>query len=122
MAEALYDLGRVDPDPNMGGAMMSAIVSLPECPVNVLEKASVSGEKYLVKLVRQKRLLAELGSRLTTELFERCLASQDSDIQREVLIRPELSIEQLEQLAETGASRAVRNMAAARIRFKHDVA
>lgn len=118
MAEALYELGRDDPDKVMGGAMMRAIVGLEECPTDVLEKASASGEKYLVKAAEQRRLLTELNSGLTAEVFVRCLESRDAVTQRELLARPELSRRQLEQLAASGSSRAVRNMAAERLRAK----
>ena len=120
MAEALYELGREDPDRLMGEAMMRAVVGLPECPEPVLDKASASGVQHLIKAVRQTRLLAELNRGLTADLFALCLASQDGDVHRELLARPELSRKQVEQLAEAGANRAVRNMATARLRFKHD--
>lgn len=117
MAQALYELGQVDPDTGMGGAMMCEIVGLPECPSNVLEKALASGEQQLIKLVRRKKLLAELNSELTPEVFARCMASQDGHLQRELLARATLSRDQLKQLAEIGANRAVRNLARARLRF-----
>jgi hypothetical protein len=44
LVDALYDLGKEDPDPAMGGAMMHEMVGLAECPANVLEKALASGE------------------------------------------------------------------------------
>lgn len=116
MAEALYELGGQDPKPAMGGAMMRDIVGLAECPAGVLEKASASGEKHLVRAATQRHLLTELGSGLTEELFARCLESRDSAIQRELLKRPELTRKQLEQLAEGGSNRAVRNMATERLR------
>jgi hypothetical protein len=118
MAEALYELGKDDPDRTMGGAMMRDVLDLAECPPQVLRQASASGERHLVRAVGQKRLLAELRSGLTAELFARCLASRDSVVQRELLARPELSRGQLEELAESGSSRAVRNMAAERLRAR----
>ena len=118
MAEALYELGRADPDPAMGGAMMRDIVGLPECPVNVLEQASTSGEKHLVKAARQRELLTELASGLTEDLFARCLESRDAGIQRELLTRSGLTRKQLEELAEKGSNQAVRNMAAERLRSR----
>jgi hypothetical protein len=118
MAEALYELGAEDPDPVMGGAMMRDIVSLAECPVNLLEKASASGEKHLVKAAKRRTLLSELSSRLTAEVFTRCLESRDAIIQWELLGRSELSRKHLEQIAESGANRAVRNVAAERLRAR----
>lgn len=120
MAEALYELGQVDPDMAMGGAMMCDIIGLPECPPDVLEKALASGEQHLIKLVGRKKLLAELNSELTAELFARCMASRDGDVQRALLAKARLSRHQVEQLARTGANRAVRNLATARLRFKRD--
>jgi hypothetical protein len=122
MADALYELGKEDPDHVMGGAMKHDIVGLKECPDNVLEKALASGENHLVKAVRGKKLLAELNSGLTEDLFARCLESHEDYIQRELLARPELTRRQLEQLAESGCNRAVRNMAAVRLRDSHHAA
>lgn len=115
MAEALYELGRNDPYPPIGGVMMREVVDLPECPDRVLEKASASGEQHLVKAVWRRRMLAELNCGLTEDLFARCLASRDSPMQRELLVRPELTRGQLERLAEAGSNRAVRNMARERL-------
>ena len=122
MAEALYELGREDPQPTMGGAMMRDIVGLAECPAEVLEKASTSGEKHLVRAATQRQLLTELGSGLTEDLFARCLESRDGAIQRELLTRPELTRKQLEQLAAAGSNRAVRNMATERLRGRRHAA
>lgn len=115
-AEALYQLGAEDPDPGMGGAMMRDIVDLMECPPVVLERASASGEKRLVKAASQRRLLAELSGGVTAELFVRCLESGSAEVQRELLTKDELSRTQLEQLENTGANKAIRNMAAERLR------
>ncbi len=115
MAEAFYELGSVDPDRTMGEAMMSDVVGLAECPAEVLEKALASREKHLVKAARRRMLLTELNSGLTADIFARCMESQDAVIQREMLNRPELSREQLEQLEASGSSRAIRNIAAERL-------
>jgi hypothetical protein len=48
LAEALYDLGAADPDQVMGQSIMNVIVTLPECPPSVLERASGSGERHLI--------------------------------------------------------------------------
>jgi hypothetical protein len=144
-AENLYDLGRTDPDPGMGHAMMEDIVSLPECPEAVHEKALASGDTYIVKAVVRNKLLKELNSGFTDDLFahiiasrddflqrqllERveltraqiddlfahCLANQDIHLQRALLENLELSQAQLEQLAALGSSRAVRNIAKDRL-------
>lgn len=122
MSEAIYELGGEDPDASLGGDMQRTIVELPECPASVLDKALASGDKHLLKVVRRKRLLAELESGLTAELFARCLAGQDAEVQRKLLAGPGLSRNQLEQLAGRGANRAVRNTAQAQLRFRRDLA
>jgi hypothetical protein len=119
MAAALYELGLEDPDQVMGAAMMRDIVGLEECPAELLEKALTSGENHLVKAASGRKLLAELNSVLTEDVFARCLENGDAYIQRELLARSELTRSQLEQLAETGCNRAVRNMAAVRLRDRH---
>ena len=121
-ADALYELGRDDPHPPLGGAMMHDIVRLAECPAEVLEKAAASGENHLVKAVRRRRLLEELNAGLTEGLFTRCLDSRDAVTQRALLEGPELSRRRLEQLAAGGSNRAVRNMARARLRSRRDAA
>lgn len=122
VAAALYELGRDDPHPPMGGAMMHDIVNLAECPAEVLEKASASGENHLVRAVRRRRLLEELNAGLTEELFTSCLVGRDSVLQRALLERQKLSRGQLEQLAAGGSNRAVRNMARERLRGRRDAA
>jgi|SRR5688572_9397030 len=116
LAEALYELGRDDPYPPAGGAMMLDVVSLAECPAEVLERASASGEDHLVRAVLRRRFFEELDAGLTEGLFARCLDGRDPLMQRALLERPELTRGQLEQLAGAGANRAVRNMAAERLR------
>jgi hypothetical protein len=116
VADALYTLGEEDPDPGMGGSMMSDIVGLPECPAAVRERALSSGARHLISQVRRLEVLAELDRGLTPELFDRCLLDPDAVIHRVLAGRPELSRQQLERLAEAGANKAVRNMAAARLR------
>jgi hypothetical protein len=55
LASALYSLGAGDADPGMGGAMMSAILYLPECPQTVLDAAAASGVRHLVRAVERRR-------------------------------------------------------------------
>lgn len=115
MADALYDLGRDDPDRGMGSAMQHDVVELPECPAGLLQRAFSSGDKLLVRLVERKRLISELELGLTRELFERCLASQQPTVQRALIAHPDVSREQLERLAAQGLSRSIRNLARAKM-------
>lgn len=55
MANALYELGKSDPDYSMGGAIMADILHLPECPTSVIAKASNSGRKHLVRIAERKK-------------------------------------------------------------------
>ena len=54
LATALYELGAADADSGMGGSIMVNIVYLPECPRNVLDAASASGQRHLVRAVEQR--------------------------------------------------------------------
>jgi hypothetical protein len=116
VAEALYSLGEADPDRGMGGAMMVDIACLPECPPAVRDRALASGERGLVAAARRAVLIADLGHGLTEEMFERCLAAADGAIHRALVSRPELTRRQLARIAEAGANKAVRNLAAVRLR------
>jgi hypothetical protein len=116
VADALYSLGEADPDRGMGRAMMMDIACLPECPPAVRDRALASGESGLVAAARRAVLIAELGRGLTEELFDRCLTAADGAVHRALVARPELTRRQLERIAEAGANRAVRNLAAVRLR------
>ncbi|AMV23989.1 hypothetical protein VT84_06310 [Gemmata sp. SH-PL17] len=116
VAEALYLLGEAGPDRGMGGAMTRDIACLPECPSVVRDRALGSGERSLVAAVRQAVLIAELACGLTEELFDRCLTAANGAVHRALVARPELTRWQLERIAEAGANRAVRNLAAVRLR------
>ena len=54
LASSLYALGEADPDAGAGGAMMSAVVWLAECPEEVLARATASGRRHLVRAVSQR--------------------------------------------------------------------
>ena len=54
LARALYNLGATEVDRAMGASMMHRIVSLPECPEDVLDHARTSGRKHLEKAAFRK--------------------------------------------------------------------
>jgi hypothetical protein len=54
-AKALYELGEKDPDVSMGGSMMAEILRLDECPDDLIESATESGRKHLMKLAGARR-------------------------------------------------------------------
>jgi hypothetical protein len=51
---ALYDLGANDPDGAMAGSMMAAILRRKDCPVELLERASKSDQKFLRKIANER--------------------------------------------------------------------
>jgi len=116
LAAPIYELGAADPDHAMGGAMMADIVTLPECPSEVRARARSSGRQFLAKLVARVEKLDELAGGLTVELFERCLAERDKEIQLKLVEMDGLTRDQVERLAELGTSRAIRNLARVRLR------
>jgi hypothetical protein len=54
LAAALYELGRRDPDFEMGGSMMGQILRLPECPAAIVDSAARSGRKHLERLAARR--------------------------------------------------------------------
>jgi len=112
--EALYELGIRDPAPGLSAALLVDVVNRPECPETLRERALASGHKSLATLVTRRRMLDLLAAGVTDELFERVLAAGDAVTQRALVERYRLSDPQLQRLAESGASRAVRNLAAQR--------
>lgn len=116
-SDALYELGASDPDISMGGSIMVDIIQLPECPASVSAKALASGRKHLVVNVKRLDLLRELQHDFPSpELFKRCIDNGDGVVHRALLESIQISQEQLQELAEHGANRAVRNMASQRVR------
>ncbi len=100
----------------MGGAVMAEVVTLPECPPEVRARTRASGNRSLAKLVVRTELLRELDAGLTEGLFERCMVGGDGVVHRRLVGLDGLSRGQVERLVEAGASRAVRNLARARLR------
>jgi hypothetical protein len=67
--------------------------------------------------VRRVQLLRALeAGAFTSAHFQAAVAARDADVQRALLDRGALSVAQLDTLARDGATRAVRNIAAARLR------
>jgi hypothetical protein len=62
LAAALYDLGGRERDETMGESMMLRIVQLPECPASVLDAASASGRRPLIRAVERRRADAAGGA------------------------------------------------------------
>ncbi|MBL9080170.1 MAG: hypothetical protein JNK76_00095 [Planctomycetales bacterium] len=54
VASALFELGEVDPDRQMGGSIMADIIQLPECPQVVLDAAVATGREHLIRIVERR--------------------------------------------------------------------
>ena len=71
---------------------------------------------FLQKGISRSRFLRRLKREpLTAALFEECLAEKDGVLQRAMLEASSIARDQLEKLAEHGANRAIRNIAAQRL-------
>lgn len=66
-------------------------------------------------LLRRRLLDLLVAGPLTSEVFERCIASQDGVVMRQLIDIPDLLPQQLEALAEQGVNRAIRNVAKHRL-------
>ena len=54
MCRALYELGNDDPDEAMGGAIMAKIITLKECPPDIIEDALCSPRPLLKRLAEKR--------------------------------------------------------------------
>lgn len=59
LATALYDLGAAEVDPAMGGSMMRSVIQMPNCPVELLQRAFASDHPHLVRIARRRLNLPE---------------------------------------------------------------
>lgn len=76
------------------------------------------------KVIRRRQIIEEIHSaeQLTDEAVDRYIVSGDSVVQEALLIKPNISQQHLEMLAERGTARRIRNMAKnelRRQRYKH---
>ena len=74
---------------------------------------TVFAEPQLTKVYARRELLRELkaADSLTDSLFDKVLSNSESVVQRVLVDKYNLSIEQLEMLKDSGANRAIRNIA-----------
>ena len=54
LAMSLYNLGKNDPDINMGGSMMAQILRRADCPSYLIQDALNAKEDFLVKIATKK--------------------------------------------------------------------
>jgi hypothetical protein len=115
------ELARQDEDPVMARAALVDLILWPKLTNEQFENLSQDptfAAPTFQKFILRRRLLSEIGpaAPVTEAVFYRCLVSQDAVVQRQLVEVTNLLSQQLEQLGEQGASRAVRNLAQARLR------
>jgi hypothetical protein len=118
------ELALADPDQNMGEAALRELAEWPHLEESEYEKlsthkafqaASMRGAMLWGKLIRDLN-----SSKLTPEGCDLYIEAGNSEVQRLLLDKAKLSRDQLERLKGAGKSRAVRNMATARLqKFKN---
>jgi hypothetical protein len=54
IARAFYNLGANDPDSVMGGSIMANVLRRKDCPIDLLELAAQSEEKFLRKIANER--------------------------------------------------------------------
>lgn len=117
--ERYLTLAAVDPDPVMGEAALANLVDSPRLSDSHREELRQHASfqiPHLQRRIVRRELLSEIVSRsLTDELFDRCVASGDREVQRELLSLAELKPRQLAILAESAANRALRQLARAKL-------
>lgn len=113
------ELTQLDPDNAMA---TSALIHLLQWPgltdqQAVQIKHSFAGSiPAIQKIAAQRELLKQtISSNLTSETFDRCLASNNDYLQRQLLTRSDLTEAQMNALKTQGANRAIRNMATEKI-------
>jgi hypothetical protein len=114
------ELATLDDDKTMGEAALGLLVRwsrLTDSQLDRLKTHPVYSKPFLQKLIKRMEMLRELASTgLTDEAFERFVSDGDAEVHRALLSRPELTRAHLEVLRERGANKAIRNVAASRLR------
>jgi hypothetical protein len=116
------ELALADPEVQMGEAALRKLAEWPKLGEagyikisghEVFLRASMRGSMIWGRLIR-----ALNSSSLTPEDCDSYLEAGDSEVQRVLMDRVKLSRTQLERLRSAGKSRAIRNMAAEKLRSK----
>lgn len=116
------ELAELEADLAMAGSALADLIhwrGLTEQQRERLPASPSFAAPFLQKGIIRSRLLRRLKSEpLTAALFEECLAEKDGVLQRAMLEDSSIARDQLENLAEHGANRAIRNIAAQRLQQK----
>lgn len=114
------ELALEDPDQTMGRSALVELIRWPglrEPEQERLASHAAFQEALLRRALTRARLIRILEtSDLTADDCDLCMRQGDSVVQRLLLEKARLSRDQLEYLKDHGSSRAVRNMAASRLR------
>ena len=120
--DCYIELALSDPDINMGAAALRVLAEWPKLGEagyikisghEVFLRASMRGSMMWGRLIR-----ALNSSSLTLEDCDSYLEAGNSEVQRVLIDKVKLSRAQLERLRSVGRSRAIRNMAAEKLRSK----
>ena len=111
-----------DPDPNVRGSMLALIADRPDL-THAQRQALIEDprfhEPFLQHRIRRATLLALLQMpSLNDDVFTQCLSFSDAPVHQALLKHPGIGRLQLEALRDQGANRAVRNIAAQRLRAR----
>ena len=108
-------LAELDEDQTMAEAALGLLARNRNLTNDQLERIrnhSAFATAPLQDLIMQNQLLRTLDSvELTDEAFDRCLRVGNRDVQRKLVARKDLSVNQLMSLMTIGTNRAVRNLA-----------
>lgn len=113
--ERFLTLVEIDSDRGMAEGALGTLIRSKRISVaqlNELQNREGFHPPALQRLIVRRKLLADIASgELNDDLFDRCLASDDRDVQRELVSVGKLSSAQLTAIAAAGANRAIRNLA-----------
>jgi hypothetical protein len=109
------ELATLDPDHSMGQSALALLAKSPKLTDEQLKKFGERlpyREPFLQRTLARIGLLRELETHdITEQLFEKCISSGDAEIQRIVFARIGSNTHYLEILKNSGANKAIRNLA-----------
>ena len=113
----LVELAGADPDASFGDHIRYRLLDEHWIDDALFDEIAQSADAAGLGLgTRRARLLRQISrSPITDELVETCLRDGDRAVQMALAAHEGLAPHQLERLADTGASRKVRNVASARL-------
>lgn len=115
LVERYLTLAERDPDPGMARAAVFEIMEHPGLTSEQLERVGRSPLCEARFLVRTQLLRALHEGSPTPELLQSCVDCREQRVHLTLLALPNLDRKLVRQLAENGATRAVRNQAAVRL-------